>query len=94
MAYCPMAQGGALRRGILQSNCLQSLSQKYQVSPAVIMIAFVLAHPGTIAIPKASSEHHVVENGKAMEISLTQEDMTLISKEFPAPVRKEYLDIV
>lgn len=94
MAYCPMAQGGTLRRGILQSASLCTLSRKYQVSPAVIMLAFVLAQPGTIAIPKASSEDHVLENARTMEITLTKEDMALISKEFPAPVRKEYLDIV
>lgn len=94
MAYCPMAQGGTLRRGVFQSTSVQRLSEKYQVTPAVVLIAFVLAHRGTIAIPKASSEKHVIENSKAMEIQLTREDIALLSQDFPAPVRKEYLDIV
>ncbi|MDD2972983.1 MAG: aldo/keto reductase [Lachnospiraceae bacterium] len=94
MAYCPMAQGGTLGRGIYQSPSVQTLSEKYGVSPAVILIAFVLAHPGTIAIPKASQESHVIENSKAMDLLLTEEDIALLSKDFPAPVRKEYLDIV
>ena len=94
MAYCPLAQGGDLRRGLLSSKSLRTLAEKYGVTPHIILLAFVLHNKSTIAIPRSGNAKHIVENRKALDIDLTDEDMRLLNTEFPAPTRKTYLDIV
>jgi diketogulonate reductase-like aldo/keto reductase len=47
-----------------------------------------------IAIPKAGSVAHVKENALALDIGLSQEEIELIEKAFPAPGRKTPLDRV
>jgi diketogulonate reductase-like aldo/keto reductase len=47
-----------------------------------------------IAIAKAGSVAHVKENALALDIGLSQEEIELIEKAFPAPGRKTPLDRV
>ncbi len=94
MTYCPLAQGGRLRRGLLSSSSVKKTAEKYGASPIQILLAFVLYQENTIAIPRSGSACHVKELVDSLRISLTQEDMVLLSKDFPAPTRKTYLDIV
>jgi len=90
MAYCPLAQGGSLRRGLLEDRAVKTLAKKY----AQILLAFLLSRPGVFAIPKASKKAHAEENAKAAGIILTPEDLALLDGSFPPPKRKMYLDIV
>lgn len=47
-----------------------------------------------IAIPKASSVKHVQENAKALDVQLSAEDIAQLDQAFPAPTRKQHLDVV
>lgn len=94
MAYCPMAQGGSLKRGLFNSQAVLEVAKHHNASPAQIFLAFVLLQPDVIAIPKAGSLAHVKENAAAAQIKLTQEEIELLNREFPAPKRKVWLDIV
>jgi diketogulonate reductase-like aldo/keto reductase len=94
MAYCPIAQGGDLRHGLMSNSSVINISQKYNATPAQILLSFVLHNNNVIAIPKAGTITHVKENAQAGAINLTDEDIKELSKAFPAPNRKTYLDIV
>lgn len=94
MAYCPLAQGGRLDRNLFQNTVISVLAEKYNVSPANILLNFVLYDSNVIAIPKASKVSHIEDNVKALAFKLTPEDIEILNKEFPAPTSKEYLDIV
>jgi diketogulonate reductase-like aldo/keto reductase len=89
MAYCPIAQG-ALPTG----TALDEVGTRHGVDRYVVALAWLLAHGGVIAIPKAVRPAHVEANAKARELRLSPEDLALIDRDFPPPTRKEPLAIV
>jgi diketogulonate reductase-like aldo/keto reductase len=54
----------------------------------------VLRQPGVIAIPKASSEKHVRDNARSIDIKLTKENLADLDREFPAPKSKKSLPML
>lgn len=94
MAYCPLAQAGRLRDSLFTDPQLTQIAQQKGISVAQLLLAWVIRQPGVIAIPKASSVAHVQENAAALEVELTDEDLQLIDRAWPAPQHKSPLDIV
>ena len=94
MAYCPLAQGGDLRRGLFENPVLREIAKGHGVSVAQVLLAFVVRDGNTIAIPRASQERHTLDNAAADKLVLTEEELRMIDKVFPAPTSKVYLDIV
>src|SRR6266513_5938798 len=68
MAYSPVGHGG----GLLENATLKQIATRQDATPAQIALAWVLRQPGVIAIPKASSEKHVRDNARSIEIELTK----------------------
>jgi len=89
MAYSPVGQGGRL----LSSAALRKVAQKHDVSAAQAALAWCLRKP-LVAIPKASSVRHVEENAAATKLELDSEDLAVIEKAYPAPKRKQSLDML
>jgi len=83
MAYSPIDQGRAAADPVLQQT-----ARERGVSAVQVALASLLAQPGVIAIPKASSETHLRENLAAADLVLTPSDMEAIDRRFPRPVRK------
>lgn len=94
MAYCPLAQGGDLRRGLYQSAVLKRIAENHGATIAQVLLAFVLRDGNTIAIPRSSKKEHTLDNAGADSLILTEEDLAAIDREFAPPARKVYLDIV
>lgn len=94
MAYCPLAQAGRLRDALFTDVVLNQIAQQKCISVAQLLLAWVIRQPGVIAIPKASSVVHVQENAAALEVELTDEELQLIDRAWPAPQHKLPLDIV
>lgn len=94
MAYCPLAQAGRLRSGLMNHPAVNHLAHQKGVTVAQLLLAWVIHHDGVIAIPKAGSVAHVKENAAALEVELGQEEIELMEKAFPAPGRKTPLDMV
>ncbi len=94
MAYCPLAQAGRLRNGLLNNNAVLEIARTHNASAAQILLAWVISHQGVMAIPKASSVAHVKENAAALNISLSEDDLAKLDRAFPAPQRKMPLDVV
>lgn len=90
MAYSPVGHG----RGLLDNATLKKIAKRHAATTAQIALAWVLRQPGVIAIPKASSEKHVRENARSIEIELTEEDYTEIDREFQPPKSKQELPIL
>ncbi len=88
MAYSPIEQ-----KAILNNSQLKSVASRHNATPAQIALAWLLQQQGIIAIPKASNPTHVKENSAALDIQLTQEDLTELDKAFPPPNRKMSLAI-
>ncbi|PDO88094.1 aldo/keto reductase [Kosakonia pseudosacchari] len=94
MAYCPLAQAGRLRDGLLENSTVREIAAAHGVSAAQILLAWVISHQGVIAIPKASSVAHVLENAAALNITLSRDELARLDNAFPAPGRKTPLDVV
>lgn len=93
MSYCPLAQAGTLRRGILNSPVLKEIAQKHNATVEQIMLAWNIRDGHTIAIPRSGKAEHTLLNAGADEIQLTEEDYKAIDQAYPPPTKKEYLDI-
>lgn len=93
IAYCPVAQGGRLRKKLLDSAAVKNIAEKYNITPIQVLLSFVLNQENMIAIPKAAQVKHMKENIECLDIKLSQEDLEILNKEFPAPTRKMPLDI-
>ncbi len=94
MAYCPLAQAGRLRDSLFSDPQLVQLAQQKGISVAQLLLSWVIRQPGVIAIPKASSVAHVEENAAALNVVLTDDDLTLVNQRYPAPQHKLPLDVV
>lgn len=94
MAYCPLAQYGDLDRGLIGNRGLTAVARRHHASVAQILLAFTLLREYVIPIPKSSSLAHTEDNAKALAIELTAEDVVELSRDYPAPSRKTWLDIV
>lgn len=93
MAYCPLAQAGRLRDGLLENSVVQDIANAHGASAAQILLAWVIRQQGVMAIPKASSVAHVQENAAALNIMLSSEDLARLDSAWPAPNRKIPLDM-
>ena len=94
MAYCPLAQGGTLRSRLLRNPVLQQMANENGCTVWQMLLAFLLAQPNVIAIPRTGKAAHAVENAAAAQVSLTAEDIARLNTAFPAPRRREPLDIM
>lgn len=94
MAYCPLAQAGRLRSGLMNHPVVNAIALEHNATAAQILLAWVIRHRGVMAIPKASSIAHVEENAGALEISLSADALQKLDAAFPAPQQKTPLDVV
>ncbi|WP_312343840.1 aldo/keto reductase [Leclercia sp.] len=94
MAYCPLAQAGRLRAGLMNHPVVNAIAKEYNATAAQVLLAWVIGHPGVMAIPKASSIVHVEENAGALGITLSAEALQKLDAAFPAPKQKTALDVV
>nr|WP_141334420.1 aldo/keto reductase [Paenibacillus sp. tmac-D7] len=94
MAYCPMAQAGSLRKGLVENEVVKDIADRHHIKPLQLLLAWCIRNGDAIAIPKASTEEHVLENAAAGLVQLTEEDLQRLDAVFPKPSRKVPLDIV
>jgi diketogulonate reductase-like aldo/keto reductase len=94
MAYCPLAQAGALRKGLVEHQVVKEIAESHQVQPLQLLLAWCIRSDDVIAIPKASSEKHVIQNAAVGSMQLTDEDLKRLDDVFLKPTRKVSLDIV
>lgn len=86
MAYCPLAQGALARHA-----GLQALADRRGVTATQQALAWVLAQPGVVAIPKAVHQAHLRDNLAAASITLDDGDRSALDALFPPPRRKSPL---
>jgi diketogulonate reductase-like aldo/keto reductase len=89
MAYSPIEQGRLLRDPVLAD-----IASRHQSTPAAVALAWVLRQPGMIAIPKASTAAHVVQNHAALDMSLDDADLAALDRAFAPPRSKQPLEMI
>ena len=89
MAYSPLDQGGLLRE-----PALKKLADGLGCTPAQLAIAWLLAQPGVVTIPKSASRDRVKENLGALEVKLTPQILAELDRAFPPPQGKQPLEML
>ncbi|MGZ5477764.1 MAG: aldo/keto reductase, partial [Thermoanaerobaculia bacterium] len=86
LAYSPVG-GGRLAKKLPKLAVMQSLAQKYGVSPHAITLAWVRSKGKTIVpIPGARKVEHAIDSAHAANLVMAAEDLALID-ETPFPTR-------
>jgi len=88
-AYSPFDEGR-----ILSDRTLAAIGRRHGVSTAQVALAWLLAKPGVIAIPKAGSPEHLRENVAAASLKLDADDLERIDRRWPPPAGKQGLAII
>jgi diketogulonate reductase-like aldo/keto reductase len=89
MAYSPIEQGR-----LLDHATVRRIAERHDATPAQIALAWVLRQDGVIAIPKSSKPEYVQKNRAALDIALTQNDLTMLDQVFPPPDRPVPLEML
>lgn len=90
MAYSPLGNDNRM----LRHPELQRIAHARSATAAQVALAFVLARPNVIAIPKATGLDHVAENRAAANLKLTTADLAALDAAFPPPRRKQSLEMI
>ena len=89
MAYSPLDQGA-----LLGKPALKKLAAEARCTPAQLALAWLLAQPGVVTIPKSSTRERVTENLGALDIKLTPQVLAELDKAFPPPRAKQPLQML
>ena len=89
MAYSPIDQGV-----LAQAEVLRAVGARHGASAAQVALAWVLAQPGVVAIPKAVDPQHLRENLAARDLELDADDLVRLDRAFPPPARKRPLAMI
>jgi diketogulonate reductase-like aldo/keto reductase len=91
IAYAPVARGDRLGANLTKQKILKEIAEKHQSDIFQILLAWCIRNGQTIAIPQSSNTIHVIENVKAAEIQLTQQDLDQLDLISPKPSMKQPL---
>ncbi|GAB2481026.1 aldo/keto reductase [Alkalibacterium psychrotolerans] len=94
MAYCPIiGQEPGVRKNVSEHNVVKKIADTHGITTIQLMLAFVIQQDNMIAIPKAGSKEHVIQNSQVLDVVLTDQEMLLLNEEFPVPDRRVPLDV-
>ena len=88
MAYSPIDQGA-----LVDHPLLYELAERHGATPAQVALAWVLAQPGVMAIPKAAQALQLRHNWQAAKLVLDAGDKARLDRLFPVPIRKQLLSV-
>jgi len=88
MAYSPIDQGALAKHAPLAS-----MAARRGISPAQLALAWVLAQPGVMAIPKSSQALHLQQNWQAAGLHLQPGERAELDRLFAPPRRRQPLAV-
>jgi diketogulonate reductase-like aldo/keto reductase len=89
MAYSPLDQGRLLGKAVLEK-----LAADVGCTPAQLAIAWLLAQPGVVTIPKSATRERVKENLGALDVKLSPDVLAELDRAFPPPERRQSLEML
>jgi len=89
MAYSPLDQGR-----LLAKSALKKIAAEAGCTPAQLALAWVLAQPNVVTIPKSMSRERVKENLGALDIVLSPDTLAELDRAFPPPDGRQSLEML
>lgn len=93
MAYCPLAQAGALQDGLLRHPAVRQVGEELGISVYQVLLCFAIAQENTVSIPRTGQTAHMKELVACLDIRLSPEQYAALDEAYPAPQRRVPLDI-
>jgi aryl-alcohol dehydrogenase-like predicted oxidoreductase len=81
----PRFQAENLARNLALVEEVKAHAAAERCTPAQLAIAWVLAQPGVVTIPKSSTRERVKENFEALTVTLSPEVLAALDRAFPPP---------
>ena len=88
MAYSPIDQGA-----LASQRLLRELAARRGIGAAQLALAWMLAQPGVMAIPKSSDPDRLRQNWEAAALRLDAAELAELDRLFPPPKRKQALAV-
>lgn len=89
MAYSPIEQGR-----LLKNSSLRIVAERLHASPAQVAIAWLLHQKDVIVIPKSSNVDRLRENRAALDLVLSEDDLSELNQAFPPPRKAQPLQML
>jgi diketogulonate reductase-like aldo/keto reductase len=89
MAYSPIEQASLVR-----DSRLMRFAERHGMTPAQAALAWLLAKPDAIVIPKSSQHERMEENLGALDLQLTPDQLAELDHLFPPPDRSRPLEML
>ncbi|HWY76535.1 MAG TPA: aldo/keto reductase [Verrucomicrobiae bacterium] len=89
MAYSPIEQASLVR-----DSRLMRFADRHGMTPAQAALAWLLAKPDVIVIPKSGQRERMEENLGALEVELTPDQLGELDRLFPPPDGPHSLEIL
>ena len=74
------------------TKVLRDIAAVHNTDPYPVMLAWITRNNNLVTLPKAATVDHVKGNIAAMDIQLTDEELAMIDREYPAPTKKVPLE--
>jgi diketogulonate reductase-like aldo/keto reductase len=95
VAYSPFgSQSGFPAPRSVGGRVLQEIAQLHGATSRQVALQFLLRNSSVLAIPKASTPEHVVDNAKAGELELSSAEVARIEEVFPRGPRPRSLPMI
>jgi len=94
VTYSPFGQGDFPSLRSRAGRVLASVAEGHGKTPRQVALNFLTRHQNVFAIPKSGRIEHVRENAGALGWSLTDEDLGVLDRAFPAPKKEMALDMI
>lgn len=92
IAYTPVAAGDDRGR-LTKDPVVNQIADNHGATPWQIILAWAIRDGNTLAIPQSGDPKHVLDNVKAADITLTDNELAQLDVEFPKPTSKQPLDM-
>jgi len=78
MAYSPLGSDAFKSLKQRKKEPLEELAKKYDASIFQVALKWLVKKENVVAIPKAMSINHVIDNAKAADLEISEEDLAMI----------------
>ena len=94
IAYSPVGgKQNELGTSMLTNQVVKEIADQHNVTPYVLLLAWIIRNDQTIAIPQTNNPEHAAANMQAAELELTSAELARLDQEYPKPDYKVPLAI-
>ena len=94
IAYSPVGgKQNELGTSMLTNQVVKEIADQHNVTPYVLLLAWIIRNGQTIAIPQTNNPEHAAANMQAAELELTSAELARLDQEYPKPDYKVPLAI-